>query len=159
MRNIQRSFLAGLCLLSLAPLASARGSDKSKAPSKPVPAREQGSSATGGFTIEQVLSFSFPETTSLVAAPTGDRAAWVANTKGLRNIWGAEAPAWTARQITHYTADDGQEIGDVEFSGDGGLLVYVRGGAPNRVLPLPRLPRRVNAAWFRNRPRPASGSP
>ncbi len=137
MRTFHRSFLIGICLLSLAPLASGSGKSESNAPRKSSRAREQGGSATSGFTIEQVLSFSFPETTSLVAAPTGDRVAWVADTKGLRNIWGAEAPAWTARQITHYTADDGQEITDVEFSGDGGLLVYFRGGAPNRDNELP----------------------
>ncbi len=127
MKNFHRSLLIGICVLGIAPFASL--------------ARGQGNSATsapsGGFTIEQVLSFSFPETDSLVAAPTGDRVAWVANTKGLRNIWGAEAPTWTARQITHYTGDDGQEISDLGFSGDGGLIVYVRGGAPNRDNELP----------------------
>jgi dipeptidyl aminopeptidase/acylaminoacyl peptidase len=137
MKIFQRSMLIGMCLLSIAPFALASGSGDGSAPRKSSPARGQGSTAAGGFTIEQVLSFSFPETTSLVASPTSDRVAWVANTKGLRNIWGAEAPGWTARQITHYTLDDGQEIGDVEFSGDGGLLVYVRGGAPNRDNELP----------------------
>jgi dipeptidyl aminopeptidase/acylaminoacyl peptidase len=137
MKILQRSLLIGICLLSLAPFALASGNGDGSAARKSSPKREQGSTGSGGFTIEQVLSFSFPETTSLVASPTGDRVAWVANTKGLRNIWGAEAPGWTARQITHYTLDDGQEIGDVEFSGDGGLLVYVRGGAPNRENELP----------------------
>ncbi len=151
MRNFRRSFLIGtslmgiiligVCLLTLAPLAPASDSSAGNAADKSSAAREQGSSATmpgsGGFTIEQVLSFSFPETTSLVASPTGDRVAWVANTKGLRNIWGAEAPTWTGRQITHYTADDGQEIEDLGFSGDGALIVYVRGGAPNRDKELP----------------------
>jgi len=89
------------------------------------------------FNIEQVLSFSFPETTSLIAAPKGDRVAWVSNTLGRRNIWGAEAPAWNARQITHYGADDGQEITDLDFSSDGALIAYVRGGDKNREGELP----------------------
>ncbi|HEV3221154.1 MAG TPA: prolyl oligopeptidase family serine peptidase [Candidatus Acidoferrales bacterium] len=137
MRNFRRSILIGVCLLSLAPLASANDGGDAKAPGKATTAREQGSGAQGGFTIEQVLGFSFPETTSMVASPTGDRVAWVSNTKGLRNIWGAEAPTWTGRQITHYTMDDGQEITDLEFSGDGGLIAYVRGGPPNRDNELP----------------------
>jgi dipeptidyl aminopeptidase/acylaminoacyl peptidase len=73
----------------------------------------------------------------MVAAPKGDRVAWVSNTRGLRNIWGAEAPDWNARQITHYTADDGQEIADLDFSSDGGLIAFVRGGDKNREGELP----------------------
>jgi len=56
---------------------------------------------------------------------------------GRRNIWGAEAPEWNARQITHYTADDGQEITDLDFSSDGALITYVRGGDKNREGELP----------------------
>jgi dipeptidyl aminopeptidase/acylaminoacyl peptidase len=89
------------------------------------------------FTIEQVLSFSFPETTSMIAAPKGDRVAWVSNTLGRRNIWGAEAPDWNAKQITHYGADDGQEITELDFSSDGALIAYVRGGDKNREGELP----------------------
>jgi dipeptidyl aminopeptidase/acylaminoacyl peptidase len=149
MRTFHRWFLVGLSLVCLAPLGAAQTSNKSTAPSKaPAPTKSttpskpttpsmQGSMAQSGFTIEQVLSFSFPEPNSLVASPTGDRVAWISNTKGLRNIWGAEAPTWTGRQITHYMLDDGQEITDLDFSGDGGAIAYVRGGAPNRDNELP----------------------
>lgn len=115
MREIQR---AALCIVALSCMAAL--------------AQAQGSPASKGFTIEQVLSFSFPEPASMVAASSGDRVAWVANTKGMRNIWGAEAPLWTARQITHYANDDGQEITELDFSADGGMITYVRGGDKNR---------------------------
>ena len=107
MRILQRVIFLSVILCGVAAISKAAPQTQGAPPSK-------------GFTIEQVLSFSFPETTSMVASPTGDRVAWVANTKGLRNIWGAEAPGWTARQITHYAMDDGQEIGDLEFSGMAG---------------------------------------
>jgi len=108
-----------------------------KAPSPKMAGTTAAKSTNEPFTIEQILSFSFPETTSMIAAPKGDRVAWVSNTVGRRNIWGAEAPEWNARQITHYTADDGQEISDLDFSSDGGLIAYVRGGDKNREGELP----------------------
>ena len=89
------------------------------------------------FTVEQVLDFAFPVESSLIASPKGDRIAWAEDLRGLRNIYGAEAPSWTPHQITHYDKDDGQEIGQLSFSGDGGLIVFVRGGEKNREGELP----------------------
>ncbi len=37
---------------------------------------------------------------------------------------------YVARQITHYTKDDGQEMKDLQWSPDAGSIVYVRGGDP-----------------------------
>ncbi len=82
------------------------------------------------FTVEQVLAAPFPS--ALVAAPTGARIAWVQNAEGVRNIWVAEGPRFTARQLTSYTADDGQDLGDLTWTPDGHAIVYVRGGGPNR---------------------------
>jgi dipeptidyl aminopeptidase/acylaminoacyl peptidase len=119
MRILQRVIFLSVILCGVAAISKA-------AP------QTQGAPASKGFTIEQVLSFTFPEPTSMVTSPKGDRIAWVGNTKGQRNIWGAEAPLWTARQITHYASDDGQEITELDFSEDGGLIAYVRGGDKNR---------------------------
>jgi dipeptidyl aminopeptidase/acylaminoacyl peptidase len=119
MRNLNRLVFFAVVLSCSASICHARP-------------QAQGTPTSKGFTIEQVLSFSFPEPTSMVVAPKGDRVAWVANTKGQRNMWGAEAPLWTARQITHYANDDGQEITELDFSADGAAIAYVRGGEKNR---------------------------
>jgi dipeptidyl aminopeptidase/acylaminoacyl peptidase len=76
--------------------------------------------------MEQVKSYPFPN--ELTAAATGRRIAWAFNEKGARNIWVAEGPAFTARQLTHYTVDDGQELTSVSISADGKWVTYVRGG-------------------------------
>ncbi|MGH9815777.1 MAG: S9 family peptidase [Candidatus Acidiferrales bacterium] len=81
------------------------------------------------FTLEQILGYSFP--TEMTAAPLGSRIAWVFNQKGVRNIWIAEGPRFQARQLTGYTVDDGQDISELEFSADGGMIVFTRGGNKN----------------------------
>jgi dipeptidyl aminopeptidase/acylaminoacyl peptidase len=86
------------------------------------------------FTLEQILSAPFPATP--VAAPTGAKAAWVQNARGLRNIWVATAikpgPAETpARQITHFMQDDGVELGELAWTPDARSIVFVRGGVAN----------------------------
>src|ERR1019366_7056804 len=82
------------------------------------------------FTLEQVLSSAFP--TELTAAPAGGKVAWVSNTKGVRNIMVAEPPAYQARKITAYTADDGQEMQRLAWTPDASAIVYVRGDSANR---------------------------
>ena len=72
---------------------------------------------TKGFTIEQILSAPFPS--DLIAAPTGERIAWVFNAEGKRNIWVAEGPGFQARQLTQYNEDDGQELTNLSFTRDG----------------------------------------
>src|SRR5689334_17885431 len=63
------------------------------------------------FTLEQVMSSPFPS--ELVVSKRGDRLAWAFDAEGKRNIWVADGPAWAARQLTHYDADDGQELTDL----------------------------------------------
>ncbi|HYR07962.1 MAG TPA: prolyl oligopeptidase family serine peptidase, partial [Longimicrobium sp.] len=82
--------------------------------------------AAGQFTMEQVKSYPYPN--ELAAAATGSRIAWAFNEQGLRNLWVAEGPRFQARQLTRYTADDGQELSRVELSADGRWVVYMRGG-------------------------------
>ena len=82
------------------------------------------------FPLEAILSYAFPS--SLVASPTGDLAAWIFNWEGKRNIWAARGPEYKARQLTNYSLDDGQELGQLSFNHDGTIIVYVRGGSANR---------------------------
>lgn len=81
------------------------------------------------FTLDQVLGAPFPS--ELIASPRGDKIAWVFDARGKRNIWVAEAPGFIGRQLTRYDKDDGQEVGQLDFSQDGNWIVYVRGGPPN----------------------------
>jgi len=82
-----------------------------------------------GFTIEQVLSAPFPS--DLRAAPAKGRLAWVFNREGRRNLWIAEPGSegtYTARQLTNYSEDDGQALGDLAWSAEADSIAYVRGG-------------------------------
>ena len=87
------------------------------------------------FTIEQVMSHAFPS--ELIAAPSGDRIAWLANDQGLRNVWVAEGPGWNPRRLTSYLEDDGQVLSGLTFTPDGNRLIYLYGGSPNRSGELP----------------------
>jgi hypothetical protein len=58
------------------------------------------------FTLEQVLSAPFPS--ELIAAPDGNKVAWVLNESGARNVWVATALDFKGVRVTAYTADDGQ---------------------------------------------------
>ncbi len=78
------------------------------------------------FTIEQVKSLPFPN--ELTASAAGQRLAWALDERGRRNIWVAEGPDFTARRLTNYLMDDGQELTSVAISRDGTWVVYVRGG-------------------------------
>jgi dipeptidyl aminopeptidase/acylaminoacyl peptidase len=81
------------------------------------------------FTIERVLAAPFP--TQLTAAPAKSRVAWVFNAQGRRNIWvGEPGPggAYNARQMTSYTEDDGQDLGELTWTPDAETIVYTRGG-------------------------------
>jgi dipeptidyl aminopeptidase/acylaminoacyl peptidase len=82
--------------------------------------------ADGPFTLEQALSYPFVD--QMASAERADRVAWMRNINGVRNIWVAQGPDFTPRQITHYTGDDGQELTQLTFSPDGAKLLYVRGG-------------------------------
>ena len=85
--------------------------------------------APGGFTLQQVLSSPFP--TNLVAAERAGRIAWVFSSKGERNVWVADAPDFQARQVTHYSGDDGMPIAGLKLTPDGRTVVYARGTEVN----------------------------
>ena len=82
------------------------------------------------FTIDQVLSSAFP--THLTASPSGGKVAWVSNARGVINIRIAEPPDYTARQVTNYMEDDGQDIVELHWTPNARAIVYVRGEGPNR---------------------------
>ena len=82
--------------------------------------------SSGGFSLEEVLSYPFPS--DMTAAPRAPRIAWAVNERGQRNIWVAEGPSFTARQLTRYTVDDGQELTSIALTPSGDAVVYVRGG-------------------------------
>ena len=81
------------------------------------------------FTLEQVMNSPFPS--ELVAATHAGRVAWVFNAKGVRNVWIADAPDFTARQLTHFLADDGEPIASLVITPDGRTLIYARGSEVN----------------------------
>jgi dipeptidyl aminopeptidase/acylaminoacyl peptidase len=81
-------------------------------------------SAQPPFTLEQIKSYPFPN--ELTA--TGNKLAWAVNEQGKRNIYVAEGPAFTARRLTNYQQDDGQELTSITISPDGKFVVAVRGG-------------------------------
>jgi dipeptidyl aminopeptidase/acylaminoacyl peptidase len=85
-----------------------------------------GSAKAESFSLPDALAYPF--TVGLVSAPHADRIAWVRNVKGVRNVWVAQGPAFTPRQATQFTEDDGQELTQLTFSPDGSVLVVVRGG-------------------------------
>ena len=89
------------------------------------------SNAQSAFTLEQVLSSPFP--TELLAADHSNRVAWIFNAKGVRNLWVADGPdyAGTARQVSRYTADDGQPIASLRLTPDGKTAVYAVGSELN----------------------------
>ncbi len=82
------------------------------------------------ISLDALLAPPFPA--ELVAAPTGGLVAWVQKAAGARNVWVAGPPEYRGRQLTSYAADDGQELGDLAITPDGGTVLYVRGASPNR---------------------------
>jgi dipeptidyl aminopeptidase/acylaminoacyl peptidase len=85
-----------------------------------------GAQTPGAFTLDQILSYPFPD--NLVAAPAGATVAWTFVERGVRNVYAADGPDFKARRLTNYTDDDGQELTSLSFSRDGKTMVYVRGG-------------------------------
>ncbi|PYT79409.1 MAG: hypothetical protein DMG40_16235 [Acidobacteria bacterium] len=81
------------------------------------------------LTVEQVMSSPFPD--NLTGAARAPRIAWAFDAKGVRNVWIADAPAFSARQVTHYSEDDGLALASLRLTPDGGTVVYSRGSELN----------------------------
>lgn len=86
---------------------------------------------TGSFaqSIADYLSVPFPS--NLRSSKDGQKIAWVFNDKGVRNIYMAESPFTVVKPVTRFKADDGMDIGSLQFSPDGNRILFVRGNAPN----------------------------
>src|ERR1051326_8823724 len=82
--------------------------------------------ACSGATLDQFLGAPFAS--DMHAAPGGGKVVWLLNERGARNLWGAAAPNYSARRLTSYKEDDGQDLGDIQWSADGRSIVFVRGG-------------------------------
>ena len=80
--------------------------------------------------IPDFLSVPFP--TELTVNKQGDKAVWVFNEAGSRNIYLAESPSYKSTRITHFKGDDGMEIINLSFSPDGKKLLFVRGNPANK---------------------------
>ena len=93
-----------------------------------VPAAARGQALEAPFTVEQVLSPAFPY--NLVSARTADRIAWIENERGMRNVYTAGAPDFTPVRLTDTTQDDGVDLRPMQISGDGSIVVFIRGHAP-----------------------------
>ncbi len=78
------------------------------------------------YTLEQLMGYTFPS--DLATSPVGSSVAWTMTRKGSRSLWAADGPDFRPRQLVDYATDDGQELTQVTFSGDGRYVVYVRGG-------------------------------
>lgn len=81
-------------------------------------------------TLEQFLSVPFPS--HLVAAKSADRLAWTFLKQGELNVWTAAVPDFTPVNLTGFGRNEVFEIPAVRITDDGSLVVYVRGGNPNR---------------------------
>lgn len=81
------------------------------------------------FSLQQILSSPFP--TNLVSSRQSGRIAWVFSQRGEHNIWVADAPAFEARQVTHYQGDDGMPLAALKLTPDGKTVVYARGTESN----------------------------
>ncbi|MFT3749278.1 MAG: prolyl oligopeptidase family serine peptidase [Agriterribacter sp.] len=86
----------------------------------------QNNSFAQSFSLESALSYPFPS--ELTAASNDSKIAVAINQKGSRNIYVAEGPDFTLRQLTNYTIDDGREITGITFTPDGSHIIYTLGG-------------------------------
>lgn len=82
------------------------------------------------FTITEILSPAFPF--DLVSARSADRIAWIEYERGMRNVYTAVPPDFEPVRLTEYLEDDGRDLSELQISGDGSVLVFVRGHTPNR---------------------------
>jgi len=95
------------------------------------------------------MSSSFP--TNLVSAQQSGRIAWQFTAKGEHNVWVADAPSFEARQVTHYTGDDGIPLAALKLTPDGTAAVYARGteanGAGEIADPTSSVEKRTQQVW------------
>src|SRR5437764_15233030 len=75
--------------------------------------------------MAQFMSAAWPD--ELVAAKKAERIAWVANDKGLRNVYTAAAPDFKPERVTSFLKDDGVTTTQLTISDDGATVTFTRG--------------------------------
>jgi dipeptidyl-peptidase 4 len=80
--------------------------------------------------MAQFMSAGYP--LELVAARKADRIAWIANDKGMRNVYAASAPGFRALRVTPFMKDDGVDTTQLSISDDGTMVAFTRGHGLNR---------------------------
>ena len=80
--------------------------------------------------MAQFMSAGYP--VEIVAAKKADRIAWIANDKGLRNVFTAAAPGFRAVRVTAFMKDDGVDTTQLTISDDGSTVSFTRGHGMNR---------------------------
>jgi dipeptidyl aminopeptidase/acylaminoacyl peptidase len=103
--------------------------------------------APAPYSVDDVLSAPFVD--GLAASPRRDALVWTVHERGARNV--AVWVGGEAREVTHVTDDDGQEIDAAQLTPDDTAVVYARGGAgqdgggdnPNPTAPAKRVDRRI----------------
>lgn len=83
-------------------------------------------SQNNNLTYRSFRSYAFP--TELVSSKNGDKIAWAMDEKGVRNIYVAAGPNFTAKKLTNFSKDEGQELSSISISDDGKWVIFVRGG-------------------------------
>ncbi len=94
------------------------------------------------FALQQILSAPFAS--DITAADDSPRLAWVSDLGGARNVWlaleRADHHGFQTKALTHFTADDGQDIYDLTFVPHHDQVLFVRGGdneSPDKPAPNP----------------------
>ncbi|MGZ8997660.1 MAG: TolB family protein, partial [Allosphingosinicella sp.] len=72
-------------------------------------------------------ALALPTASGLVGAADRPVFAWIENAAGIRNVWVARR-GQTARRLTAFMEDDGQQIYGLTLTKDGTRLAFVRGG-------------------------------
>ena len=80
--------------------------------------------AAATFSMSDVLNTPFVD--NLAASPDGSFLVWKIHLGGARNLYTNEGGR--VRQLTHYDADDGQDLDDVQVVNSGDAVAYMRGG-------------------------------
>ncbi|WP_337169661.1 prolyl oligopeptidase family serine peptidase [Gemmatimonas aurantiaca] len=81
-------------------------------------------------TIAQFMSPAYPM--NLVTARKADRIAWIANERGMRNVYTAAAPSFTPVRLTSFLKDEGADLSRLSISDDGSTVLFARGTPANR---------------------------
>jgi len=81
------------------------------------------------FTIDDVLASPFPS--SVTAADSAERVAWVFSLRGVSNIWVASGPDFEARSLTDFAIDDGRPLRVLGFSPDSEWVFFSKSSTFN----------------------------